>query len=645
MNKWAVALAGCWLSAANSFADSPHNLILFVPDGLRSQIVDAQTAPTMARLRAEGVDFRNSHSLFPTFTTANASAFATGHGLGDTGDFSNTIYSGFHVAVAGATVAPFLEADPVLRQLNNYYRDNYLDEASIVALAKARGYATAVIGKLGPTAVFDVDALKNGGTLIVDDSTGSANEIHLPPEWKAAFESSKVSQIAPSRGDNGISGSAKVHGTLVPNLAQEQYFIEVAIKAALPHFKELGKPFVLVFWSRDPDGTQHNQGDSFLELVPGINGPTALAAVRNADTALGSIEQALKALSLFDTTNILVAADHGFSTISKHSATSPSIGPKYRDTAAGDLPVGFLAIDLFNALKARDLKLSMFDPDDSYREVHWTAGDHPAEGSAVIGEDPDHPQVVIASNGGSDLIYLPENPPSWGTRREAEPLAGAATATASSAAARRSATVLAQSIVKVLLGQDYVSGVFVDEHRFGRIPGTLPTEAIGVGGGRAVTPHPDIVVNFASIHIPGCKRDIESLCAAEVADSTLQQGQGMHGSFSRADTWNFMAARGPDFRSAFVDELPASNADIGMTMAYLLGVSSAGIGPFPGRVLHEALGSSDPQTALPEVKMIRERSARGAQGLITILNGQSIGAERYLDAAGFAGRTVGPTDR
>jgi hypothetical protein len=29
--------------------------------------------------------------VFPTFTTANASAFATGHHLGNTGDYSNAI--------------------------------------------------------------------------------------------------------------------------------------------------------------------------------------------------------------------------------------------------------------------------------------------------------------------------------------------------------------------------------------------------------------------------------------------------------------------------------------------------------------------------------------------------------------------------
>ena len=38
------------------------------------------------------------------------------------------------------------------------------------------------------------------------------------------------------------------------------------------------------------------------------------------------------------------------------------------------------------------------------------------------------------------------------------------------------------------------------------------------------------------------------MCAVEIADTGLQQGQGMHGSFSRADTMNFMAAIGPDFK-------------------------------------------------------------------------------------------------
>src|SRR5580700_9214701 len=93
---------------AQAPAPQPHNVVLFVADGLRFPSVDDSTAPTMAAIAREGVSLRNSHSLFPTFTTANASAMATGHMLGDTGDSANTIYAGFEVPGAGKSLTPFL---------------------------------------------------------------------------------------------------------------------------------------------------------------------------------------------------------------------------------------------------------------------------------------------------------------------------------------------------------------------------------------------------------------------------------------------------------------------------------------------------------------------------------------------------------
>ena len=149
-----VIAAGLTLfSAGAAFAqnNTPRNLILFVPDGLRGQIVTPQTAPAMAEVRDKGVNFRNSHSLFPTFTTANASAMATGHYLGDTGDFSNTIYTGYPVGPAGGTVTPFLEVDPVIIDADEHFGGEYLNEETILKMARAKGYSTAAIGKLGPT--------------------------------------------------------------------------------------------------------------------------------------------------------------------------------------------------------------------------------------------------------------------------------------------------------------------------------------------------------------------------------------------------------------------------------------------------------------------------------------------------------------
>src|SRR5215471_3344217 len=104
-------------------------------------------------------------------------------------------------------------------------------------------------------------------------------------------------------------------GTTVSNVTQQDYFVDVTTKAVLPLFKARNRPFVLVFWSRDPDGTQHNQGDSLNQLIPGINGPTSLASIKNADNDLARIQKTLADLGVADTTDIFVTADHGFATI------------------------------------------------------------------------------------------------------------------------------------------------------------------------------------------------------------------------------------------------------------------------------------------------------------------------------------------
>ncbi len=603
--------AGAFISFAGpAMADAlPHNVILFVPDGLRAGIVNRGTAPAMAGLRDEGVYFQNSHSLFPTVTTANASAFATGHQLGDTGDFGNTIYVGFPVKAASNSLTPFLESNEVLEELdgNERYAGNFLDEVSILAAAQKKGYATAAIGKLGPVAIQNLTAMENSGMLILDDSTGPRGIVTLPKEWQDAIADAKLKPEAPGRGDNAKSGDSKTPGTWIPNFVQQQFFLEITLKVVLPRFKKANqekRPFVLVYWSRDPDGTQHNQGDSLDALVPGINGPTSLSAIRAADSALAALRQGLRALGLDGTTDIVVAADHGFSTISKTSKTSPAAKVSYADVIAHELPPGFVAMDLADALSRDDARLKLFDP-ASKKPVDWKS-DYLKGASGLIGSDPAAPDVVVAANGGSDLIYLPKD----------------------------NAKDLAPKVVQALLAQDYVSGLFVDD-ALGKLPGTLPLSAIGLKG-KALTPRPAVVVNLRSFST-GCKQAV--LCAAEVADTTLQQGQGMHGSLSRADTWNFMAATGPDFRKHYVDKMPASNADIGMTLARLLHLDITAKGDSIGRVLSESLVGGKPGKVISRTLT----SSRGANGLRTVLEQQLVGSTVYCDAAGFPGRTVGIT--
>src|SRR5947209_12862415 len=148
-----VLSTGLSTGLASAENNTPRNLILFIPDGLRALKVTPETAPAMAEVRDKGVNFKNSHSVFPTFTTANASAMATGHYLGDTGDFSNTIYTGYPVAAANDTVVPFLESNPVLRDVDEHFGGNYVNEATVLQLARDKGYSTASIGKLGPALI------------------------------------------------------------------------------------------------------------------------------------------------------------------------------------------------------------------------------------------------------------------------------------------------------------------------------------------------------------------------------------------------------------------------------------------------------------------------------------------------------------
>jgi len=605
----AVVALACVIIATNAAhgqaVTRPNNVILFVPDGLRALQVTPELAPAMAAIRDRGVAFKNPHAMFPTFTMANSSALATGHYLGDTGAFSNTIYAGRAVPVPDRTptVTPFLENDRVLASVDDLFNGDYLDEETLLAAARAAGYGTAAIGKVGPIRNFDHVNGASEQTIIVDDATnnedkaGDAVGVSLPKEIKAAIEAIRPS--APGRGINGNAGDFKTPGTTVANIEQQKYFVDVASKVVLPLFKSRNKPFVMVFWSRDPDGTQHNHGDNPQSLISGINGPTSLAAVRNADNNLAQLQQALSDLGLAETTNIVIAADHGFSTISKQSATSFAARQSYDKVVPGLLPPGFLAIDL-----ARALGLPLYDPARRGADANNPRFDASVPlTDGLIGGHPDRPDVVIAANGGSDLIYLPNG--------EGK---------------------LAGRVVAALLEQDYISGIFVDDD-LGRFPGTLPLSKINFRG-RAVTPRPSIVVSFRSFST-GCEEPV--LCTVEVADSTLQQGQGMHGSFSRADTMNFMAAKGPDFKSDFVDEAPVSNADIGRTLAKILGLNLKDNGTLLGRIIAEAM----PNGPMPQTSAHFEISEPGANGLRTVLKYQQIDSTLYFDAAGFPGRTVG----
>jgi arylsulfatase A-like enzyme len=554
---------------------------------LRYGSVTPENMPNMFKLKSEGVDFTNSHSLFPTVTTVNASAIATGHYIGDTGDFGNAAYTAKPMLTANGAPLASYENDTVLAEMNERFGGNYLNEDTLIARARMQGFSTAIIGKLGPARIQDSTAAADGSqTLILDDNTGHDGGFGLPAWFTRDMKANFVGPEAPK--------------TTMPDYDQEVWLMKAATRIVLPHFSDVGKPFALLFWSRDPDITQHNSIDSVGEYDPGINGVTAMAAARHADSQLGALMKALKEQGLDQTTDVFVTADHGFLTISHASTTSPSAHMDPNSPLV-ELSPGFLAVDLASALRMR-----LFDPGKANASVDYGGGAKLSGGAGLLGDAAD-PQAIVVSNGGADLIYLPQ----------------------------KNAPQLAGDIVQFLTTQDYISGVFVNDH-LGNIPGALPMSALNLMGS-ARTPTPSIVVSFRSF-AQECDLATKLQCTVGINDTGLKTGQGSHGSLSRAETRNFMAAIGPDFKAGYADKAPISNADIAPTMAKIAGITLAPKGKLKGRVIGEALlGGIEPQVSHKTL------ASDPADGVRTLLNVQQVGDNVYFDAGGFAGKTVGLT--
>jgi len=618
-----------------------HNVIIFVADGLRRGSVNTTDTPALIKVRTTGVDFENSHSVFPTFTTANASAIATGHGLGDTGDYANTLYPGMWLtkpdtAVADGNVIPFLENDELLADMNSVFHGNYLGERTLLSVAHDAGFNVASIGKIGPTAIQQIERvgweqtgmLSAGGAIIVDDSTGRSAGFPLDEEVTDALRDASLPEEAPLRTNgfsdhspwnNGFSGDAQTPGTRDANRIQQQWFADVATKVLLPKFSSGDKPFVLLFWSRDPDGSQHNEGDSLQSLKPGINGETAHRGLRNADHCLQQLLDWLDAHpAVKANTDVLVTSDHGFATISRReiaadgtqtaevSALMTYDTTKEKPQPQGTLPTGFLALDL-----AVRMHMRAYDPavratagPSVYAEV-TVGGDkaqHPSNGSALLGETVKHidgtdAKLVVAANGGSDMIYVPSND-----------------------------AALVQQTVDVLAQLDYIGGIYVDDKFCAtptHCPAALPMSSVGLVGSSSV-PRPAIIAVFKNFDQTAS--DLQS--AAQITDSTLQEGQGNHGGFGREQTWNNMAAMGPDFKAGFVDKVPAGNIDIAPTLAHILGIALPATGKLIGRVLNEALIGGNAPTAPPHQA---SQSQPGPGGVRTLLEYQQFGGVTYLD--------------
>ena len=186
----------------------------------------------------------------------------------------------------------------------------------------------------------------------------------------------------------------------------------------------------------------------------------------------------------------------------------------------------------------------------------------------------------------------------------------------------------------MLLGQDYVSGLFVED-ALGNIPGTLPLSAINFKGS-AVTSGSGHRHQFPIF----CRR-------LRRAVDVRRDGCRSHATARARHAWKFQPRRYEKFHGCHRPGLPGQVYRSGTgeqrqrrdDACTSLGLKLSKKGDLIGRVLTESLKAGNRQP--PQVKQLTRISEPAKSGLQTVLLVQVVGNSMYFDAAGFPGRTVG----
>ncbi len=259
-------------------------VIVFVVDGLRPDAITLDGTPTLHRLRSEGVEFTNSHAVFPTVTRVNAAAIGTGMHPGSTGILGNQMYA--------AAVDPRRALDT-----GNHRRLLELDDATGGRLVltetlgerlHARGLRLASVssGSTG-SALLTNPRARGGIGVLVNGAFDPGKMVGWPAEVSAAI----LAEFgpAPSRGafaryDEVVAWTQRV--------LREYVLLELT-------------PDVVINWLTEPDHSQHHLG---------VGSPASRDALANDDVEIARVLATLDDLGLTPSTDVFVVSDHGFTT-------------------------------------------------------------------------------------------------------------------------------------------------------------------------------------------------------------------------------------------------------------------------------------------------------------------------------------------
>ena len=241
---------------------------IIIWDGLRPEFVRCDLTPALCALTDRGTVFENHCAIFPTETRVNSSTIATG------------VYPESHGIVANR----FLDriSGRVINtgdhdQLAQLHSGDILPVPTLCGILRDNGYRSLVVGSDSP------------GSTLLQDPVGQDRFVNvrgvIRPEgdtdaFQATYGNFPVESDPPGAW-NDLACRAFADG-----VSSDTF--------------DLG-----ILWLCDPDFTQHKHG---------LGSPESLAVIRNNDVRLAKLVSDLPT-----DIDLVVASDHGFSTVAEHA--------------------------------------------------------------------------------------------------------------------------------------------------------------------------------------------------------------------------------------------------------------------------------------------------------------------------------------
>ena len=253
-----------------------RRVLIVVFDGLQPAQITPDLMPNLSKFAQGGVTFANHHPVFPTVTRVNASSLVTGFMPGRHGLAGNTFLCR---DFDPHRVIPALE--PTLQEI--------ADSTRRVLLAPT---LADVLGRHG-LEYFAVGTGTSGNAYVHNPNADTSGGATIHPDF--ALPRSLYTELAERFGEWPTQD--------LPNTARLTHARRILTEFVLPE----RDPAVALLWSSEPDKTQHEDG---------VGLGRATQALAEADAEFGELMDWLETNGRADTTDVFIASDHGYSTIS-----------------------------------------------------------------------------------------------------------------------------------------------------------------------------------------------------------------------------------------------------------------------------------------------------------------------------------------